>query len=61
MAAPKVGDIQVDKNESEWVVVGICHLGISRVKRDSLAHEIHAQSSPEIAKSLTVYQVLKDL
>jgi hypothetical protein len=51
---PKVGDIQIDNNKSEWVVVGVTHSGVSRVKRNSLAHQIHAQSSIDIAKSYTL-------
>ena len=51
---PKVGDIQIDNNKTEWVVIGATHTGISRVKRNSLAHKVHAQSSPEIAKSILV-------
>lgn len=50
---PKVGEIQIDNDGSEWVIIGIGHMGISRVKRNSLAHRVHAQSSPEIAKSYT--------
>ena len=49
----KIGDIQVDEEDkSEWIIIGINHSGISRVKRNSLAHKIHAEVSPEIAKSL---------
>ena len=48
---PKVGDIQIDDDKTEWVVIGITHNGVSRVKRLSLAHYVHAQSSPVIAKS----------
>lgn len=48
----KIGDIQIDNNQTEWVIVGITHTGVSRVKRNSLAHYVHAQRSPEIAKSL---------
>lgn len=53
---PKIGDIQIDDNKSEWIVIGISHTGVSRVRRNSLAHEIHAQGSPEIAKTLTKSQ-----
>lgn len=52
---PKIGDIQTDSNGIEWIVVGNSHTGISRVKRNSLAHTIHAQSSPDIAKSLMTW------
>lgn len=52
----RIGDIQTDDHDEkvQWVVIGVTHLGISRVKRDSLAHLVHAQSSPDIAKSLTL-------
>lgn len=49
----KIGDIQIDSDKSEWVIIGITHTGVSRVRRNSLAHKIHAQDSPEIAKSLS--------
>lgn len=49
---PKVGDIQVDNIGMEWVVVGVTTLGISRVRRNSMAHIIHARRSAEIAKTL---------
>ena len=48
----KVGDIQVDKDGSEWVVIGVGHTGLSRIRRNSMAHIIHARRSQEIAKSL---------
>ena len=49
----KVGDIQIDDNRTEWIVVGIFGRGLTnRVRRNSLAHRVHAQLSPEIAKSL---------
>jgi hypothetical protein len=48
----QVGDIQVDKNSLEWIVVGVTHTGVSRVRRNSLAHKVHAKRSPEIAKTL---------
>ena len=49
----KVGDIEIDDNRTEWIVVGIFGRGrTNRVRRNSLAHRIHAQVSPEIAKSL---------
>lgn len=48
----KIGDIQVDSDKSEWVVIGVTHTGISRVRKNSLAHIVHAKMSPEIAKSL---------
>lgn len=51
--ALKIGDIQTDKDESEWVIVAITHSGVSRVRKDSLAHRVHAKVSPEIAKSLS--------
>jgi urease accessory protein UreE len=51
---PQIGDIQKDENGQEWVVVGIVHSGVSRVRRNSLAHLIHAAYSPEIAKSVTI-------
>ncbi len=49
----KIGDIQTDANKTEWVIVVITHSGLSRVRRYSLAHQIHALNSPEIAESLT--------
>lgn len=52
--SPYIGEIQIDKDGTEWVVVGITHSGVSRVKRNSLAHLIHAQHSPEIANKLVV-------
>lgn len=48
----KIGDVQVDANNTEWVVVGVSHSGLSRVRQYSLAHQVHAQAVPEIAKSL---------
>lgn len=48
----KIGDVQIDKDKSEWVVIGVNHSGISRVRKNSLAHQVHAESSPDIAKSL---------
>lgn len=50
----KIGDIQIDSNKTEWVVIAVNHSGISRVKRNSLAHKIHAEGMPAIAKSLTL-------
>lgn len=50
---PKVGDIQTDRNNSEWVIIGITHSGLSRVRRNSLAHQVHALDMPEIAESIT--------
>jgi len=51
---PQIGDIQMDSNNQEWIIVAITHAGLSRVKRNSLAHLIHATYSPEVAKSLTL-------
>lgn len=51
---PKIGDIQTDTDKTEWVVVGVGHLGLSRVRRNSLAHRVHAQRSEDIAKSLVI-------
>jgi hypothetical protein len=56
----KVGDIQVDDNMMEWVVVGVGHMGISRVRRNSLAHFSHAKVSPEIAKSIDISRNKQD-
>lgn len=53
-ALPKIGDIQIDKDKSEWVIISATPVGISRVKRNSLAHKVHAESSPDIAKSYVV-------
>lgn len=50
---PKIGDIQIDADKSEWVVIANSYSGVSRVKRNSLAHLIHSAYSPEIAKSYT--------
>jgi len=57
---PKVGDIQTDVDKSEWVVIGVSSKlhPPSRVRRNSLAHRVHAQSSSEIAKSLTIQEPL---
>ena len=52
MKKPEVGDIQTDPDGSEWIVIFIPHRNISRVRRYSLAHQIHAQNSEVIAKSL---------
>jgi hypothetical protein len=49
----EVGDVEKDPDGSEWVIIspgGI--LRASRVRRYSLAHRIHAESSPVIAASL---------
>lgn len=51
---PKQGDIQIDNDKSEWIVVSATPMAFSRIKRNSLAHKVHAQSSPDIAKSYTV-------
>lgn len=48
----KIGDIQIDKDKKEWIVIGVNHTGISRVRRYSLAHQVHSEGMPEIAKSL---------
>lgn len=52
----EVGDIQIDEDDSEWVVVSISMLNgqqrASRVRRGSLAHHIHAELSLVIAESL---------
>jgi hypothetical protein len=49
----KVGDIQIDENGTEWVVIAVAGREIvSRVQRNSLAHRVHAEGSPNIAKSL---------
>ena len=50
----KIGDVQIDVDNSEWVVVAVYQKRISRVRRNSLAHRIHAEGTPEIAKSLQV-------
>jgi hypothetical protein len=49
---PELGDIQTDPDGSEWVVVGVTTRSLSRVRRYSLAHEVHAQGSPRVAESL---------
>lgn len=49
-----IGDVQTDRDKTEWVIVGITHAGLSRVRRNSLAHYIHAQHSPEIAKAIVI-------
>jgi hypothetical protein len=55
---PKVGDIQRDFNGSEWIVITVTGRGItSRVRRNSLAHQIHAENSPVIARSLMTSEV----
>jgi hypothetical protein len=48
---PKVGSIQIEADKSEWVIVGTSNSGVSRVRRNSLAHKVHAESSPVIALS----------
>ena len=50
----KIGDIQTDSDKSEWIIVAITNTKPSRVRRNSLAHKVHAQSSPDIAKSYTL-------
>lgn len=57
---PKAGDIQIDEDGSEWVVIGATRVGISRVRRNSLAHRVHAQSSPEIARSYVIPESHKE-
>jgi hypothetical protein len=54
----KVGDIQVDHDKSEWVVVAVAGRNrVSRVKRNSLAHYLHAEVSSEIASSYQAEKV----
>lgn len=50
---PKVGDVQIDR-DGEWVIVSPSNgrLGPSRVRRNSLAHHVHADGNEAIAKSL---------
>ncbi len=54
----EVGDLQVDPDGSEWVVIGIYHLNgqekASRVRRNSDAHRVHASvaANPKIGESL---------
>jgi hypothetical protein len=50
----QVGDIETDPDGSEWVIVSLGGAVIkpSRLRRNSLAHHIHAQSSPTLAASL---------
>ena len=50
----KLGDIQIDSNGSEWIVVGVATRHVSRVRRYSIAHQVHAKDSPVIAESLEV-------
>jgi hypothetical protein len=59
-----IGDIQVDRDKdgnvlAEWVVISIYPRGLSRVKRNSLAHQVHAEGTPEIAKSLQIKEVVR--
>jgi hypothetical protein len=49
----EIGDIQIDGNGNEWVVVGVTTRSTSRVRRYSLAHQVHAEGSAIIAESLT--------
>lgn len=56
-ALTQVGNIQMDSNNQEWVIVAITHAGLSRVKRNSIAHLVHAKYSPEIAKSVIIEEV----
>jgi hypothetical protein len=54
----EVGDLQVDPDDSEWVVIGIYHMNgqekASRVRRNSDAHRVHASvaANEKIAESL---------
>ena len=48
----KIGDIQVDSDDPNGLLLLFITTGISRVRRYSFAHQIHAEVSPEIAKSL---------
>jgi hypothetical protein len=52
----EIGEVQTDLDDSEWVVIGISFANgqqrASRVRRNSLAHHVHAESSPRIAQSL---------
>lgn len=50
----KIGDMQIDPDKSEWIIISVYGNRISRVRRYSLAHHIHADGDPEIAKSLQV-------
>ena len=49
----QVGDVETDPDGSEWVIIspgGV--FKASRVRRNSLAHHVHAESSAVIAASL---------
>lgn len=48
----RIGDIQTDPDGTEWIIVGTTQTTVSRVKRYSIAHEVHARSSEIVAKSL---------
>lgn len=49
----EIGDIQTDPDGSEWVIISVGGaFKPSRVRRNSLAHHIHAKSDSKIAVSL---------
>lgn len=54
----RVGDVQIDRDKhgkilSEWVIIEVFpHRSPSRVRRNSLAHHIHAEGTPILAESL---------
>lgn len=49
----EVGDLQTDPDGTQWVVIAVYGRGrVSRVKRNSLAHEIYASRSPTFAGSI---------
>lgn len=51
--ALKIGDIETDPDGSEWVIIEVfTNRKPSRVRKDSLAHRVHAENYFELAKSL---------
>ena len=51
---PEAGDIQVDPDGSEWVIIAVYGRGLfTRIRRDSLAHQVFAKDIPVFAKSLS--------
>ena len=50
----KQGSLVRERDSSEWIIVSIHGKLISRVKRNSLAHIVHGQSSPVMRETLQV-------
>lgn len=51
---PEAGDIQVDPDGSEWVIIAVYGRDLcTRIRRDSLAHHVFAKDLPVFAKSLS--------